>query len=328
MSILTYTGLIAGIIIFCLLLVWQGVIEVLQLLFASGWSMLLLPVVWLPCMLPTTESWRKLFLESHTPRFIPSLSATWMGRAINNLLPVATIGGEVAKARLITLSGCPGIDAAASVLVDKTVQVLAVIVWGLTGVMLLMYLSVDNDLALLILLGFLVLTIAVIGFVLVQKVGFFNLLTQTGKKLVKSEFWEGLTVNAQLVDSKVREIYRDRNRFVVSVLLKSLGLMLQTAEVWLACYLLGHPVTLIEAMMLKSLTSALSDIAFIVPNAYGVQEGAYIVIGALLGFSPDFSLAVSLATRIRELIVDLPGLLVWQYIESKHWLQKRVYDQQ
>ena len=77
------------------------------------------------------------------------------------------------------------------------------------------------------------------------------------------------------------------------------------SEVWLACYLLGFPISIIEALMLKSLTSTISDIAFFVPNAYGVQEGGYVMLGALLGMTPDIALAVSLATRIRELVVLL-----------------------
>ena len=288
--------------------------------------MLLMPIVWLPSLLPTTEAWRKLFKVSNKPQFMPALAAIWMGRAVNNLLPVATIGGEVVKARLIMLSGYSGTDASASVLVDKTVQVLAVIVWGLIGVGLLLYMSIDNDLALISLLGLILLTIAVIGFLLVQKAGLFNILARLGAKLLKSDAWEGLTSNALEVDDIVRTIYQQRTQFFISVLLKSLGLILQTTEVWFACYLLGHPITLVEALMLKSLTSALSDIAFIIPNAYGIQEGAYIVLGTLLGFSPDFSLAVSLATRIRELLVDIPGLLAWQFIESKFWLHRRATE--
>ena len=46
-------------------------------------------------------------------------------------------------------------------------------------------------------------------------------------------------------------------------------------------------------------------------------------LAALLGMTPDIALAVSLATRIRELVVDIPGLLVWQHFESKLLLNKR-----
>ena len=75
--------------------------------------------------------------------------------------------------------------------------------------------------------------------------------------------------------------------------------------------------------MLKSLTATLADIAFVVPNAYGIQEGSYMMVGALLGMSPDLSLAVSLAVRIREVIIDVPGLLAWQFIESHNLIRRR-----
>ena len=75
--------------------------------------------------------------------------------------------------------------------------------------------------------------------------------------------------------------------------------------------------------MLKSLSSTLSDVAFIIPNSYGVQEGAYVVLGALMGLPADFMLALSLATRLRELVVDLPGLLVWQHVEGAALLGRR-----
>ena len=74
--------------------------------------------------------------------------------------------------------------------------------------------------------------------------------------------------------------------------------------------------------MLKSLTSIITDIAFVIPNGYGVQEGGYLMLGALIGLTPEFSLAISLATRIRELVIDLPGLVYWHHIEAKYLLNK------
>ncbi len=74
--------------------------------------------------------------------------------------------------------------------------------------------------------------------------------------------------------------------------------------------------------MLKSLTSIITDIAFVIPNGYGVQEGGYVMLGALIGLTPEVALTISLATRIRELSVDLPGLLYWHNIEAKYLLKK------
>ena len=322
MKRLSLTGMLIGLFILVLLVVSQGLEEILHHLVRSGWILLVLPLVWVPNLVFASEAWRLLFRKKQKPTFNHALLAIWLGRSVNSLLPVATIGGEIVKARLLTLWGGSGIDASASVLVDKTVQVLAVIAWGLAGIALLFYMALNNQLALVALGGFAVLALCVTGFLLVQRAGMFKLLSGLGAKLVKSGDWDEISHNARAVDQTVMDLYRDRRRFFLSVLLKTTGLAVQTGEVWLACYLLGFPIGILEALMLKSLTSTLSDVAFVIPNAYGVQEGAFIVIGALLGMGPDIALAVSLAIRIRELLIDLPGLLFWQFVESKRLLRR------
>ncbi|HMJ49089.1 MAG TPA: hypothetical protein VK440_00755, partial [Burkholderiales bacterium] len=67
-----------------------------------------------------------------------------------------------------------------------------------------------------------------------------------------------------------------------------------------------------------SLIYALKSLAFFVPLGAGVQEGGYVLIGGLLGLSPDLALAVSLLKRARDLIIGLPALLVWHHIERRN----------
>ena len=330
MKHLSVISMIIGLLALCVLVIWQGIGEVIGLLMNSGWILLTITLMWLPALYFLTESWRLVYRKEVEPPFWYSLAVTWMGRAVNNMLPVATIGGEIAKARLITHRGISGIDATAAMLVDKTVQVLALIFWGLIGVTSLIYLKEDDTFAMIVLVGFVLLSLGLGGFFLVQRAGMFHLLTRIGSKLVKSEKWaekwDGISYNAQAVDKIVLEIYSNRSRFWWAVFIKTMGLVIQTGEVWLACHLLGFDIGIFEALILKSLTSTVSDVVFIIPNAYGIQEGAYMVIGALLGLSPDFSLAVSLATRIRELVVDIPGLIYWQILEGKTLLKKRIAD--
>ena len=102
MRALPMIGLVLGLLIFVLLILWQGVGDIFDLLATSGWELLTLPIVWAPCLLAAAYSWRMLFPKQHTPEFGKVLKALWIGRAINTLLPVASIGGEIAKARLIT----------------------------------------------------------------------------------------------------------------------------------------------------------------------------------------------------------------------------------
>ena len=323
MRALPIFGLILGLLIFVLLILWQGIGDIFDLLATSGWALLTLPIVWAPCLLAAAISWRMLFPKDHTPGFGTVFKALWIGRAINTLLPVATIGGEIAKARLVTVWGTRGIDASASVLVDKTVQAMAVAIWAFIGTLLLVHLALDKELAITAMLGIIVLAAGLLGFILVQHAGVVGFMATAVGKFVSSDGWEEITNNAQEVDVLVRVIYKDYRSVTISTLWRTFGLILQTSEVWLACYILGFPISFIEALMLKSLTSTISDIAFFIPNAYGVQEGGYVMLGALLGMTADLALAVSLATRIRELLIDIPGLLVWHNIESKLLLKKQ-----
>jgi len=48
----------------------------------------------------------------------------------------------------------------------------------------------------------------------------------------------------------------------------------------------------------------------------GVQEGAYVLIGASFGLTPEMALAISLIKRARDLVIGLPALGVWQAVEG------------
>ncbi|MFT7461603.1 MAG: hypothetical protein ACI909_004306, partial [Planctomycetota bacterium] len=48
MNIVTHIGLAIGLLLLISLLIWQGVLDVANLLLSSGWSLLWLPLIWLP----------------------------------------------------------------------------------------------------------------------------------------------------------------------------------------------------------------------------------------------------------------------------------------
>ena len=323
MRLLTQIGLVSGLLLLIGLLAWQGFLDVFQLLLASGWYLLLLPLVWFPVLLPATQGWLQLFKPGARPSFGHGLLATWMGRAVNNLLPVASIGGEVVKARLVLIWGAGGVDAAASVMVDKAVQAMALAWWAFTGALLLALLPGDSAIVPYAVGGIVFLVFSAVGLVILQRLGMLGALAKLAGKLVKHDSWENVTFSATEVDRLVRELYSDKLNILIATLYRLASLALHTIELWLACYLLGQPIGVVEALMLRSLTATLSDLAFIIPNAYGVQEGAFIIIGALVGFDPEFSLALSLALRVRDLIFDPAGLLTLQQVESHRYFNRR-----
>lgn len=324
MRTVSYIGLILGLAAMTVLVAWQGFAEIGGILVSSGWAIMLVPLVWIPSAFFNAKCWQTLFAPAFAPSFWQAFYAQWMGRSVNTLLPVASIGGEVVKARALILWGIDAHHASASAVVDKTVQAVTVIVWGVTGVILLVWLSEMNDLAMGALVGFALLGAGVAGFLVVQRAGMFSLLARSAHWLIKADGFRKILVTAEEVDATTRALYREPRRIAAATTWRLTGLVLQTAEVWLAAYLLGYPIGLVEAIMLKSLTSTVSDAAFVVPNSYGVQEGAYVVFGAFVGLPPDAALAISLATRIRELLIDVPGLVFWQHAEARALIKRRV----
>ncbi len=323
MKIASYIGLFAGLALMTALIVWQGVGELAGLLLASGWVLLWVPVIWFPTVLMNARCWQLLFAREHMPSFFQAFHAQWMGRAVNTLLPVASIGGEVVKARALVLWGTDARHASASAVVDKTVQVITIILWGVAGVVLLSFMALDNELAIASAAGLAILGAGVAGFVVVQKAGMFRIFIGSAHRITKADFLDNLRDTADEIDRIVAERYADRGRLAAATSWRLGALLLQTGEVWLAAQLLGFPIGILEALMLKSLSSTLSDAAFFVPNSYGVQEGAFVVLGALIGMPADTALAVSLAIRIREVLIDVPGLVLWQHAEGKALMKRR-----
>jgi len=92
-------------------------------------------------------------------------------------------------------------------------------------------------------------------------------------------------------------------------------------EVWLALYFLGHPVTLVEALMLESLGQAIKNMAFTIPGALGVQEGGYMLLVAILGIPPEVGLTLSLVKRVRQLLLGIPAVIAFQISEGRHFLR-------
>lgn len=87
-------------------------------------------------------------------------------------------------------------------------------------------------------------------------------------------------------------------------------------EIYLAATFVGSPVTVVEAVVLESLVGIVRAAAFLIPGALGVQEGGFILLGALFGLTPDNALAISLIRRACELALGIPGHHLPQLISN------------
>ncbi len=310
-------GLLLGLATVTVMVAWQGFGTVAAALAALGAGVLLLPLAFLPHLLFAAASWALLFGPGRAPRFADSLRAMWMGLSVDMLLPVAGLGGEVVKARIVMQSGSRGTEAGASVVVDKTVQAISLVLWGLVGIGALVIIQADGGLVYGALIASTLLAAGIAGFIMVQHAGTFGFLARFLGRAGNSAAWNGIIDNAVALDGRIKSLYARPGRIILASALRLVARIALTAEVWLAASLMGLPITLWEALMLKSLTGALRGAVFFVPGGWGVQEGGFVVLGGLLGLAPEFMLALSLATRARELLVSLPGLVAWQHAEGR-----------
>lgn len=316
-------GLLIGLGIVILLVGWQGVATIADRFADAGWSIMLVALFIPPDLVLRAASFQLLFAPGRAPRFANTAFAMWIGSSVNFLLPVATIGGEFVKARILTLHAVRGVDAAASVVLDKTVQALSVLLWALIGTGILAVVAPpDEPMVTAALVGAALLTAGIAGFVVMQCIGTFGLLSRPASKLLRSDRWQSLVDSASDLDAAIRDLYRRPGAVIGATCLRLAKRLLMSGEVWLVAWLVGYPIGLAEAIMLNSLAVALRSAAFAIPGGLGVQEGGYIMVGALIGLPPDVMLAISLATRLGELIEGLPGLLAWQFAEGRLYWKK------
>jgi uncharacterized membrane protein YbhN (UPF0104 family) len=104
-----------------------------------------------------------------------------------------------------------------------------------------------------------------------------------------------------------------------------LGWLLGASEIWLIFRLLGHPISVADALIMDAVTAAVRTTFFFVPGGLAVQEGAMILVGTALGANGDAVLVSALIKRAREIFVSIPGLLAWELIESKS-IEKSAVD--
>jgi putative membrane protein len=239
-----------------------------------------------------------------------------VGEAVNVLLPVAAVGGDVVRARLLIFSGVAGGVAAASALVDLLLQAAAQALFALIGVALLMQVARATELASWAARGVGVAVLAPGGFYAVQRFGGARIV-ERGLNLVARRWPATARGSAIRLHESLQAIYADRPAVAAAFSLHEFAWLLGALETWIALRLMSMPVNAPAALILESLSQALRAAAFPMPSGLGVQEGGFIALGALFGIPPETALALSFVKRVPDLAIGLPGLLAWYWLEFR-----------
>src|SRR5216683_6216745 len=236
-------------------------------------------------------------------------------------LPLSQVGGYVLGARALALAGVPGTLAVASTIVDVTLEFVAQLAYTALGLAWFVRLQPETQATVPVLLGLAVAAGAAAAFVLVQRRGY-DFVDRIAQAIGRG--WaERSAAGAAALHAALAGIYRRRGGLWTSFALHLACWIASAGEVWLALRLAGEPLPWGAVLAIESLLYAIRTAAFVVPQAVGVQEGAYLLLGAAFGVTPEMALALSLLKRARDLVIGLPAIGVWQAIESNRLWRRR-----
>jgi putative membrane protein len=320
MKLIPVIAAIIGLAVIGALVGYLGAGAVLRSLRAIGWAgFSAICAIHLIVISLEGIAWRLLVPGARVWAFI------W-GRLIRDagseVLPVSQMGGCVLGARAVTLAGVPGSVAAATTMVDLTLEFLAKLAYMAIGLILLIDLRPGTPVSLPVTFGLTATGLFAIAFVIVQRHGF-AFFDRFARMLGRG--WAERTVSGvAAVHAALAETYRRRAGLWGGFFLHLACWMLSAVEVWIALRLAGAPLGFPTVLVIESLLYAIRTAAFAIPNAVGVQEGAYVLIGAAFGLTPEMALAISLLKRARDLMIGLPALGTWQVAEGgRLWRRRR-----
>jgi putative membrane protein len=306
-----------GLIGAVLLILREGLPDILRLLDIAGWRLLwLVPahVVPLACF---AAAWQVLLRHerSETPGIVYLTWGATVREAVAGLLPVARVGGEVVGVRLLVRRHVPASTASASVIVELTLTMVAQVTFAAIGLIFLAGYPTVGPAIRIVAIGIVLAIFAIAAFVVVVKRwgrSVFALMQRVIGALGGGEQVGGDPARFHEV---LHATYADRFAVVACGVWQLIGFLVGAFETWLALRLIGQPGDVRMAIVLESLATAVQSAMFMVPGGLGTQEGGFVLFGAAVGLSPQASLALSLARRMRQVVLGLPALLSWFWAE-------------
>lgn len=327
-TILFAGGLIAGIAIVVVAVVMTGAEEVGAAVSRLGPGLAVMPLAYLWYLWLLAVAWRPLVLEHADLSHRKLMEASWIGLSVGTLTPAATIGGEMARGRVVALQGLTLAQASGSVVVDQTAQAITLVAWGMISVGLFLSFGPSGPLALTLVAVAAGLGVLIGCFIALQFMRLSARRREEERDAAAGEVvgegddrpagrWSKVKAEAMAVDRVVAALYRDRGRLVRLYLVHFINRGMMALEIWLAAWVMGLPVGILEALVIRHVSGVVRGAAFVLPAGLGVQELSYLALGGPLGLDPEAMLALSLAVRARELIVGVPGLIAWQGWEAR-----------
>lgn len=309
-------ALALGLGLFACLTLYEGAGQVAHAFASVGFGALWLVLIRFVQTFGAGFAWRALIARPRPKPWI-FCKLRWVRESINSLLPVAAVGGDLIGARLLRNNGVRGGTAAASVIVDLLAQTATQVVFTFIGVVLLFHIGVGGELSLAIGLGLVIMTPALAGFWLAPRLLAMGWLDRLAESVEKRTGWASLGGLPSL-RAGLDSVLERRSGLAAALAIHMTAWIVGVLETWIALKLLGDSRSFAAALVIESLGHAVRAAGFLIPGAWGVQEGGYIALCAAFGISSPTAIALSLIKRIPDFVCGGPGLWVWRRMEGSN----------
>lgn len=307
------------------LLVWIiqkiGIEELLTGFRTLGWRLIIPIAIILPCYLAYTFSWQ-LFLkrfEHHSIPFWDLFRIKVAGEASNTLTPLNFAGGDPVRVWLLS-KNFPVAIGGASVVVDRTLQILAVVsIIFLGNIAALFKMSLPPYARNLLVITASLLMLFILFFIFHQTRGLFQKILRLISRLKIRKFSEKTIKRIEELDQHIVDFYRQNRRlFVFCYLLHLFGRLFGMIELLVLAHFLGVPMGLWEALFFSAVIPVTNMIGGIVPGTLGVLEGVVSSLFFALHWDPADGVVLQIARRLRSLFWILLGLFFVFLFKSKN----------
>lgn len=317
MRLLVIALTLVGLAIGTATVVHEGADQVLDVLRIGGWMLLWLAPLHVAAIGLDARGWQTLLPVSARPGIGYLTWAALIRESIDTLLPVARVGGGVAGMDLLCARGVTLPVSAASVLAELTITLISLALFVLIGFMILLVTRTSVPWLGWFVGGGVVLCIPLVfGLMYVQRQArVFRWLGRGLRYVFRARLSSAEKV--ERIDDELSRQFARYGSLALSSIWQLAGLLVTAVEVWFTLRIVGHPVSMGSAIVIESLGQALRSLAFIVPASLGVQEIGLIAFGSLVGLPPDVSLALSLAKRLRDVLVGLPSIGTWLWYQVR-----------
>jgi putative membrane protein len=257
-------------------------------------------------------SWQPLIRSRARPRFRRLLWLRWIGEAVNSLLPIAQVGGDLVRARLLAVKTGRAVAGAAMV-ADLAIGVTTQAVFGIAGLAALAATRAVPGLGRRVALALVLALVAVGALVALLRGRPLRLLLSRLRdpRWLGGARWRALAGGAEALDAALAEVARRPGALALAAALHLAGWVSHAGETWLGLALAGTPVSFTVALAIEALSSMARAAAFFIPGGIGVQEGTIVYLCRTVGVPLHAAVTLAVLKRARELVVGALGGVAW-----------------